>query len=228
MEDGPNTKRRRHGKIALRRQKELARWLFYVNVAIAVIWLLTANDWHLGLSGGVVVALIACGVVFVICIGLAANGIGGVRRFLRAADQGNDDDDDEPWRSESWIADRRYWFYYAGVWADLFALALLVWTTGGLDGSPLVAILVAFVLTGMQLSRERDQAAALLASGVGVAVFILVVSPPMHPPDPAPSDLATWLVMLALGGGGVLTLNERFGKIRRRKKAASVDEPATP
>lgn len=117
---------------------------------------------------------------------------------------------DAPPFDAAFLARYRMAFYYTGVLANLIALALATEVTGGLAESPFVPLLVAFVLSAQQLSRFRTQAGVMFAAGlVAVTLMLLLDRFASDPPVPAPHDLVIMSVLLALAGGGWLSLREK-------------------
>lgn len=200
----------RHDQLSLWRQQRLAGVLIVTNLAIvaASALIIAHYDWSLGLTPTerllwalafaitLVALLIASGFLEWLSDSLGGFGQAGTRS--------------QPGRVQRFIARRRMVFYYAGVWANMIAIALVTETTGGLAASPFVPLFVAFVLTGQQLSRFRTQALNLLWSGLIIAGALLVChSLATEPPAPAPDELPIAMVVLALLMGGVLNISER-------------------
>jgi len=97
-------------------------------------------------------------------------------------------------------------FYYVGLAANILALALIVLATGGLTKSPFLALFVAFVLIGQQLSRYRTQARTLILSGFVLAVAMLLVDSYIDSAESTVQEQITIvLVLLTFGFSGILS-----------------------
>lgn len=216
----------RHDTIAHERQRRLAPLLLLANLAIAVAaaivmlsfgWGPDPTGFELGLFLFLLVfswtnLLIAAGAV-----GGLVDLLDGVPKHQREASPRVDD---------RILARYRMVFYYVGVLANLAAFALVAEVTGGLAGSPFVALLVAFVVTSQQLSRFKTQSALMLLAGlVVIVVMYLLEADASHPPDPAPEGAEIILVVLALVGGGLLGIIEKPRNSRGAPDPASSTPP---
>lgn len=202
----------RHDSVALARQKNLAALLILANlfVGAALALVMTLSDWSPGLTS---FELIVCCIVFGmawLALVVAGGFVEWLPRALPSAFPGGLQADGEPSSVAAFIARRRMVFYYAGVVLDLLAIAVISQVTGGLPESPFVALLIAFVLTGQQLSRFRTQSGILFVLGIVTALLMLIFEPFFSKPEPpAPPELEIAAVLLALATGGVLNYFEK-------------------
>jgi hypothetical protein len=93
---------------------------------------------------------------------------------------------------------------------DLLALGVMIEVSGGLAESPFVPLLIAFVLTGQQLSRFKTQSGLLYLSGLVIFGLMIIVEPlSSRPPEPPPHELTIAMAFLALATGGLLNYFEK-------------------
>jgi hypothetical protein len=201
----------RHDALALKRQRNLAATLILANLTIATVsaWIIEHYNWDVELTQTEQIFWIA-GFTATLVVLLIASGF---LEWLPGALSGvfvGTEAESVPNRLSAFIARHRMVFYYAGVWANMTTLALVVETTGGLPTSPFVPIFVAFVLTGQQLSRFRTQALTLFVSGLALVVVMLSCRSLVSDPATAPPDLLPIaVVILSLLMGGLLNILER-------------------
>jgi hypothetical protein len=202
---------KRHDEIAHERQKRLAALLVIANLAVGlgavVAVLLTGWDLELTRTEWICIA-IAVGISWVNLL-IAAGFVGWILDLPSSLfPDGLGASAESP--DARLLKGRRMAFYYVGVWANLVALAFIVEITGGLAESPFVALLIAFVLTGQQLSRFRTQSGLLYVSGLLIVALMILLEPIANPPtESAPHELEIAIVVLALVAGGLLNFTEK-------------------
>jgi hypothetical protein len=205
------TKPKRHDELAHERQQRLARLLVLANgligaISVAIIY---ATTWSLGLNRTEWVVIGGLILVSWLNLLIAAGSIGGAVNSVMSMMAEGSDASEKPVDArllERW----RMGFYYVGVWANLLALATIIEVTGGLVGSPFVALLIAFVLTGQQLSRFRMQSGLLYVSGLVVLLSMILLEPVFTKPSgPAPDELTLSVVAMALVASGWLNYVEK-------------------
>jgi hypothetical protein len=202
---------RRHDEISHERQKRLGALLVVTNlivggISLAIVFL---TDWNPELTRG---EWIAFGLVILISwlnLLIAAGVVGWVFDLaLSMLPDGVGSTDAHP--DDKLLERHRMAFYYVGVWSNLLALGLIIEVSGGLGESPFVPLLIAFVLTGQQLSRFRTQSGLLYVSGLAL-VGLMVLCEPLasEPPESAPHELTMVVAFLALAAGGLLNYVEK-------------------
>ncbi len=204
------------------RQRRLAGILFLANLAIGLVSAAIigpVNNWQLEFSTFQWVCLgFAFGLSW-LCLLIAADfahWAGGVVRRAGSAiasalsEDGKADEPEDPGPEIERLDPHRKYFYYCGVWSNLISLALLTELTGGLAESPFVALYIAFVLTGQQLSRFRRQTFWMLVTGVVVTALMIVLGPYASAPAvAAPHGLTITVVALALAAGALHNYMEK-------------------
>jgi hypothetical protein len=201
----------RHDEVAHERQQNLAALLVLVNLFVGAICLaiilevgwdpeFTRTEWTYCLALvlfswlNLLIAAGAVGWLISLLFSILPDSVGGARQ-----------------RPDAGLLSRhRMIFYYLGVWSNLLALGLVIEITGGLAESPFDALLIAFVLTGQQLSRFRTQSGLLYISGLLVFGVILALEPVASKPvEAAPHVLTIAVAFLALVAGGFLNYFEK-------------------
>jgi hypothetical protein len=202
---------KRHDDISHERQQKLAALLVLVNLfvgGISTLFIL-ATDWNLELTRSELVCIAVLIVVSWLNLLVAAGFIGWVVDLvLSMLPDGTGTTEPSP--DAALLKRHRMAFYYVGVWANLLALGLIIEVTGGLAESPFIALLIAFVLTGQQLSRFRMQSGLLYASGLALVALMIALEPlSTQPAEPAPHELTIAVAILALAAGGLLNFIEK-------------------
>lgn len=202
---------RRHDQIAHERQKRLGGLLILANLTIGGIStaIIFATEWDPALT---LVDWIIFGVLVVgawLNLLVAAGAVGwAYDSILGFFQDGVDSTDRHP--DDRLLERGRMIFYYVGVWLDLLALAVIIEVSGGLAESPFVPLLIAFVLTGQQLSRFKTQSGLLYISGLAIFGLMILLEPlSTRPPEPAPHELTICVAFLALAIGGLLNYFEK-------------------
>jgi hypothetical protein len=204
-------KAKRHDEVSHERQQKLAALLVLVNLFVGAITIaiVLATNWNLDFTKA---EWICIGALVVISWSnlLAAAGFFGwaVSLIFSMLPYGTGVSEAPP--DADLLERRRMAFYYVGVWANLLALGAIIEVTGGLAESPFVALFIAFVLTGQQLSRFRTQSGLLYVSGLLVAALMIALEPlSTRPAELAPHELTISVAILALGAGGLLNYIEK-------------------
>lgn len=202
---------KRHDEISHDRQRRLAALLVIVNLAVglASVVAVLLTDWNLEFSqlDWVCIAIVVSVSWFNLLI--AAGVIGWILDLLSGLLPDSVGASGKP-RDARLLQRGRMVFYYVGVWANLLALAFIIEITGGLAESPFVALLIAFVLTGQQLSRFRTQSVLLYVSGLLIVALMVLLESIVQPPrEAAPHALEIAIASLALVAGGLLNIAEK-------------------
>jgi hypothetical protein len=203
---------RRHDAVALDRQKSLAPLLILSNLGVGgfLVGVMLLSGWDPELSTGELIACVVVGAVSALALLVAAGFVEWLPQLFPSLYGDSVRSGRKSSASARFVARNRMVFYYVGVWSNFFAIALVTEFTGGLLGSPFVALLIAFVLTGQQLSRFRKQSGALLATGLLVALAMLKLESHVATPSPpAPDELEAASILLALAAGGLLSYFEK-------------------
>jgi len=202
---------KRHDGVAHERQRKLAALLVLVNLLVGSIsiTIVLATDWNLELTRSEWICIAILVAISWINLLIAAGFIGWAVDLALSMLPDSIGASEVP--PDAGLLERgRMAFYYVGVWANLFALGFIIEVTGGLAESPFVALLIAFVLTGQQLSRFRTQSGLLYASGLLTVALMIALEPlSTRPADLAPHELTIAVVILALAAGGLLNFIEK-------------------
>lgn len=202
----------RHDALALKRQRGLAAVLLIANliIGIACVAIIEWEGWSPGITS---IEGTICTAVFGVSwlsLLVAAGLVEWLPQITSDLLRDAGDNSRATKRMATFIARWRMAPYYLGVWANLVGVALLAEFTGGLTGSPFVALLVALVLIGQQVSRFKLQAGALLLSGAIIVIAMLACeSLATPPPEPSPQLLSAALVLFAFVAGGLLNYYEK-------------------
>jgi glycerophosphoryl diester phosphodiesterase len=198
----------RHDDISNERQQGLATLLLAFNVLAVFVWFVPVQilyHWNPGLTPTEVLLLCCLAGILAISLLLAAEIPQGIQRaWNRGLGPGELRSAADPFVQYRWL------FYYIALTANILALALVVETTGGLGSSPFVALFVAFILIGQQLSRFETQSRRLILFGATLAGAMLLLKGYASKPEHlAPVGVTVFVVFLTLGFSGLLSWREK-------------------
>lgn len=206
------TRTGRHDALSLKRQRGLAALLLIANLVLAVACgaVLAITGWNPEFTNAERILCMSVFGVSWVALVIAAGVVEWLPQITSDLLRDAGDNARATKRLARFVAERRMVPYYVGLVFNLFGVALLAEFTGGLTESPFVALFVAFVLIGQQVSRFKLQATLLLVYGAvlvgGMLALKEVVSEPSEATPPA---LSATIILLSFVAGGLLNSYEK-------------------